>query len=330
VAGLKESRFRKRLQKRKLEAKAIDASVNAVKEFEDYLKTRRETLDSASMATLKAYISLLIKDGQNSQDQLVAIARYCYIEKKNDLYVYLVSVLGATNVLPDIGARLATIAGDEARDRVFEGVSFPPIGAPQDDYPPLTERILDRMETELPSATCREVLTWNYHRVPAAAFKDAKNRFEKSASIDDYLKGEHELLVKELETCMKEGRLWYEQEITPEVVALVKNNQEINTGVRKGDKIIKVKIPYAPKQFLDEKDPVMKSYYACHCQLVRTALRDGKPRVSPTFCYCSAGYEKVHFDVIFGEPVEVEVLETRLNGDPCCRFAIQIPKGKLK
>jgi hypothetical protein len=129
---------------------------------------------------------------------------------------------------------------------------------------------------------------------------------------------------------MKEGRLWYEQEITPEVVAFVKNNQEIITGVRRGDKIIKVKIPYAPKQFLEEKDPTMKGYYACHCQLVRAALREGKPRIPSTFCYCSAGFEKVHFDVIFGEPVEVEVLETILNGDPCCRFAIQIPKSKLK
>ena len=327
---MKESRFRKYLQKRRLKAQAIEVSVTAVKEFEKYLKARRQTLDSVSVTALKAYISLLIRDGQNSQDRLVAIARYCYIEKKNALFVYLAAVLGATNVLPDIGARLAAIAGDEIRSKVYDGVAFPPIGSPQDDYPPLTKVILDRMERELPPATCREVLTWNYHGVPAAAFKDAKDRFEKSASVDDYLRGEHELLVKELERCMKEGRLWYEQEITPEVVAFVKSNQEVSTGVRRGDRIIKVKIPYAPKQFLDEKDPTMQSYYACHCQLVRTALRDGKPHISPMFCYCSAGFEKVHFDVVFGEPVEVEVLETRLNGDPCCRFAIRIPKGKQK
>ena len=327
---LKESGFRRFLQERKLEAKIIDASVSAVKEFEKYLKTKKRTLDSANVTALKAYVSLLIRDGWNSQDRLVAIRRYCYLERKNDLYVYLASVLGATNVLPDIGARLATIADDETRRRVYEGITLPPIGAPQEGYPPLTKTILDRMETELPPATCREVLTWNYHGVPAAAFKDAKSRFEKSASIDDYLKGEHELLVEELETCMKEGRLWYEQEITPEVVAYVKHDQEINTGVRKGDRIFKVKIPYAPRQFLNEKDPVMKSYYACHCQLVRTALREGKPRISPIFCYCSAGFEKVHFDVIFGEPVEVELLETLLKGDARCRFAIKIPKGKVK
>jgi predicted hydrocarbon binding protein len=90
------------------------------------------------------------------------------------------------------------------------------------------------------------------------------------------------------------------------------------------------KIPYAPRQFLKEKDPVMRKYYACHCQLVRTALRDGKPRIPATFCYCSAGFEKLHFDAIFDEPVEVELLETPLKGDARCRFAIKIPKGKMK
>jgi hypothetical protein len=301
-----------------------------VKEFEKHLEEKKQKLNSASLDVLKEYILLLIEEGKNSEDRLVAIARYCYFAKKNDLYVYLASVLGATNVLPGIGGRLAAIVGEETRRKVYEGVEFPPLGAPQDDYPKLTKTVLDRMEAELPPTKCREVMTWNYHNVPATVFKEAKKRFEKSASIDEYLKGEHEMLVEELESCMKKDQLWFEQEITPEVLEFVKNNQEINTGVRKGDKIFKVKIPYSPKQFLEEKDPIMKRYYACHCQLVRTALRDCKPKISPTFCYCSAGFEKLHFDVIFDEPVEVELLETLLKGDSRCRFAIKIPKGKLK
>lgn len=327
---LNESGFSKYLQKRNLKAKDIDSSVSVVKEFEEHLKEKRQKLDSASLDALKDYILLLIKRGKNSENRLVAIARYYYFTKKNDLYIYLTSILGATNVLPDIGGRLAAIAGEKTRRKVYEGIKFPPIGAPQDDYPKLTKTILEKIEAELPPAKCRQIMTWNYHNIPTAAFKDAKKRFEKSASINEYLKDEHKLLVKELRSCMRKGQAWYEQEITPEVVEFVKNNQEICTGVRKGDKIFKTKIPYAPKQFLEEKDPTMKKYYACHCQLVRTALRDGKPKISPTFCYCSAGFEKLHFDVIFGEPVEIELLETLLKGDARCRFAIKIPKGKLK
>ena len=65
-------------------------------------------------------------------------------------------------------------------------------------------------------------MTWNYHKVPAATFKEAKERFERSNSIDEYLKGEHRRLVEELESYMKRGRLWFEQEITPEVLEFVK------------------------------------------------------------------------------------------------------------
>jgi len=330
VNELRERGFRQYLQGRKVSAKGIGSSVNAVKDFEEQLKMRGSTLGSLSLDALKEYISFLIKEGKNSEDRLLAIARYCYYVKRNDLYVYFASILEATNVLPDIGERLATVAGEETRHMVFKGIEFPPLGAPQDDYPKLTKTILDRLEAELSPAKCREVMTWNYHNVPAAAFKEAKKRFEKSTSIDEYLKGEHGRLIEELEGCMKKGQLWFEQEITPEVLEFVKNDQEINTGVRRGDKIFKVKIPHAPKQFLKEKNPTMRKYYACHCQLVRTALRDGRPNISPTFCYCSAGFEKLHFDVIFGEPLEVDVLETLLKGDSRCRFAIKIPKSKKK
>ncbi|MCX6086088.1 MAG: hypothetical protein NTX94_06605 [Caldiserica bacterium] len=59
---------------------------------------------------------------------------------------------------------------------------------------------------------------------------------------------------------------------------------------------------------------------------MQTSIVSGKPGVSPLFCYCSAGFEKLPFDVIFGEPVKVEVIESALGGSNRCRFAITIPK----
>jgi hypothetical protein len=327
---LKENAFRKYLKGRQLSATNIESSVAAVREFEKYLRKRDTTLESAGPDVLRDYISLLIEENRNSEDRLVAIARYCYLAKKNDLYIYFTQILGAWDVLPAIGERLATMAGKDIHSRVFHDLEMPPLGSPQDSYPRLTKMVIDRMEAELPARTCREILTWNYHNIPIDAFKDSKERFEKAASIDEYLEGEHERLIKELEGCMKEGRPWFEQEITREVVEFVRGNQEICTGIRQGDRVYKTKIPYAPWQFLKEKDPTMRKYYACHCQLVRTALRDGKPRIPATFCYCSAGFEKLHFDAIFDEPAEVELLETLLKGDARCRFAVKIPESKMK
>lgn len=322
--------FRKRLEARGLSRKNIDFSVDVVDEFEGYLKKNGKSIASMGLSDLKKYVSLLIKQKRNSHKRLVALARCLAFVKKNDEFMYLLGTFGASNVLPDIGDRLTSIAGKEVRRKVFEGFELPPLGTSHNTYPALTEMIVKRMEAELPNKTCREVLTWNYHKVPAAAFKDAKERFEKAASIDEYLEGEHKELLKELEACMKEDRLWYEQKITPEVLEFVKANQEICTGVRKGDKIYETKIPFAPPEFLAETDPVMKRYYACHCLLVRASLKEGKSKVPSTFCYCSAGYHKARFDAVFGESVEIELLESVLKGDDRCRFATKIPKGKMK
>jgi hypothetical protein len=327
---LMENEFRKYLQERKLSAENADFAVSAVREFEEYLKEKGTTFESAGLGVLKEYVSLLIEEGKNSMDRLVAIARYCNLARKNEYYVYFTSILGARNVLSDLGERLATIAGEETRTKIFQGFELPPLGSPQENYPRLTRMIVDRMETELPSETCKKILTWNYHRVPAEAFKEKKERFEKAKSIDEYLKDEHKRFIEELKSFMKEGRIWYEQEITPEVLEFVMGNQEICTGVRHRERIYLTKIPYAPKQYLKEKDPTLKRYYACHCPLARSAIRDRKTKISPMFCYCSGGFEKLGFDVIFGEPVEVEVLESALKGDMRCRFAIKIPRGKMK
>ena len=325
-----EDEFVKHLQQRGLSWEQVDFCLGSVREFEQHLEARGASLDSVTVNRLKRYVALLMAQGKNSMDRLISLARYSRFAKKNDLFIYLVSIVGAADVLPSIGERLATVAGGEMRKRVFRGIKMPPLGSPQEDYPPLTQKIVERMEAELPIETCREILTWNYHKVPVETFKEMKERFENTRSIDEFLADEHRRFVEELAGCMKEGRLWYEQEITPAVLQFVKTNPEVNVGVRRGNKIYALKFPYAAEEYLKEKDPRMKRFYACHCQLARTALRDDKPKISSTFCYCSAGYEKIRFDVIFGEPVEIELLESVLRGDPQCRFSITIPKGKMK
>lgn len=325
-----ENEFRVFLEDRKEIHGKIEFAISAVKDFEGYLRKEKIAFEEAGLDVLKEYISLLISEGSNSEDRLVSIARYCRFVRKNDYFVYIAGIVNAREVLPGIGTRLEKAAGEEVRNRVFEGVALPPLGAPQEAYPSLTQTIVQRMEKELSPEKCREVLTWNYHEIPTEAFLGHRERFEKADNIDDYLKGEHGRFIEEIARFMNEGRVWYEQEITPEVIEFVKGNQEISIGKRIGDRIFVTKIPFAPKEYLEETDPRLRRYYACHCPLARTAIRDGKPEIPSAFCYCSAGYTKVAYDVIFGEPVEIEMLESALNGDPRCRFSIKIPAGKMK
>jgi len=325
-----EKEFRVFLEGRKLAAQKIELAISAVQDFEDYLKNSDGELTKADLSPLKGYIALLISEGRNSEDRLVAIARYCHFVKKNDFYMHIAGCINAVEVLPGIGVRLAELEGEEMRLRVFEGVEMPPLGSPQEAYPQLTEMIVSKMESELSPKKCREILTWNYHNIPAEAFLGHRERFERAKSIDVYLKDEHRRFVEEITRFMNEGKVWYEQEITPAVVEFVEANQEVSIGERIDDRIYVTKIPCEPKRYLEEQDPRMRRYYACHCPLARTAIRDGGLDVSATLCYCSAGFTKLAYDVIFGEPVEIELLESALKGDMRCRFAIRIPEGKMK
>lgn len=327
---MQEKAFREYCKKRKFDSKGADAAVEYVLEFEACLNGRGRTLESAGVDDLEKYISDLISRKKNSVERLLALARYSYVVKKNELYIHLASIIGAEGILSTLSDRIATIAGEGVRKRVFEGIEEPPFGTAPDAYPAITKKVVARLESELPVATCRGVLAGNMHKIPHETFNDRKELFLKTESIDEFLKELHGLAVAELEEHMKEGKLWYEQEITPQVVEFVRGNQELLSGIRKGMKIYMTKIPYAPKDYLGEKDPMMKRYYACHCPLARSSILESKHSVSPTWCYCSGGYEKLMYDILFDEPVEVEVLESALGGDRRCRFSITIPKGKFK
>lgn len=327
---LKETQFQNFLKERKLAKDEIVHSIRCVKEFENYIGKKKLSFKTAGLNTLKEYIALMIDEEKNSMVKLLAIARYCHVIKKDEYYIHLASILGARNVLPDIGERIAIISEKTIQNKIFKDFELPPLGSSLENYPRITKMIIDNMTAELPTKKCKEILTWNYHKIPLESFSEKKKRFEKSKTIDEYLMNEHKRLIDELESCMNEDIIWYEQKITPDVLEFVQNNQEICTGVRHGDKIYLTKIPYDPKNYLKETNPNLKAYYACHCPLVRSALLNEKIKIPSIFCYCSSGYEKIPFDVIFEENVEVELLESVLNRNYRCRFAIKIPECKMK
>jgi len=327
---LEENEYRKYLRKRDMKVEAVENAVAAVKSFEEALEKRGKDLTSATLSDLKAHIDGLIKSGENSEEGLVALTRYFWLVKRNEFYAYFAAILGGRGVYDSIGEKLGAVAGEAKRKKVFKGFKQPPLGSTPDAYPACTKELLDRLGAELTPEQMKDVLAGNHHRIPAASYEGAKKRWEEAKSMDEFLKGEHQRLVDELEETMKSGRLWYEQVITPEVVEFVRGDRTIQNGIVKGNKVHKSKIPFDPDKWLREKDPKMKRYYACHCQLAREAILKGEEMPLGTFCYCSAGYEKYPLEVALGVPLKVEVLESVLSGGDRCRFAVTIPKEKMK
>jgi hypothetical protein len=325
-----EKKFRDYLVGRKMAPDTIELSIQAVADFEAFLNKNQTQLMIADLSSLTDYISWLIEEGLNSEARLVAIARYCYLVHKNDFYIHIAGLVNAIEVLPAIGIRLGELEGEEIRCKVFEGIKMPPLGSPQEDYPHLARTIVQRMEGELSGDRCRDVLTWNYHEIPIQAFSGHKERYKRANDIDEFLKEEHLRFIEEITRFMDEDKVWFEQEITPEFVEYVKSDQELSIGRREGDRIYVTKVPFDPRRFLEENDPRMRRFYACHCPLARTSIRDGGPEVPSMFCHCSAGFTKLPFEAIFDQPVDIVMLESVLAGDMRCRFVITIPPSVMK
>ena len=75
---------------------------------------------------------------------------------------------------------------------------------------------------------------------------------------------------------------------------------------------------------MKETDPEKKRQYYCHCPRVRDALSTSET-ISPTYCYCGAGFYKGIWEEILQEPVAVEVLESVFQGDEVCKVAVYLP-----
>ena len=324
---MREKEFTEHLQGRDQDKTQIENAVEAVRGFEAELEAGGKTLESATLEDLKEHLALLVSRRENTKDRLLALARYFYATDRNDLYIYFTSIMGGRGVLPSISERLESLVDEETRRKVFDGVERPPLGSPPEEVPRVTRLLMDRLQAELPPEVHRKVLAGNHHRIPLESFDGLKRLYEESGSIDEFLEKRHAKAVAELEEFLAEGKVWYEQEITPRVVEFVKENREVLGGVRKGERIYITKIPYDPDAFLGEEDPLMKRYHTCHCPLARASILSEGPGVPSEWCYCSGGYGKLPFEVVFGEELEVELLESVLAGDPRCRFAIKMPSG---
>jgi hypothetical protein len=323
---MNEQLFRDYCVKRGLDSKTTAEAIEYVRDFEIYLKSQGKSYDVASVADAEKYVSNLMKRGLNTRERLLTLARYSDLTQKDEINIYFSAIYDTGQVLANIAGRLETFAGSEAERKVFGDLQVPPVGSAPEAFPETTRCLMQRLESGLPPAVCRQVLAGNMHNIPAVGFTEEKELFRRSNSIDEFLAALHARSIAVLEEHFQQGKIWYEQHITRPVIEFVKGNQEILGGVRQGDRIFITGIPYAPDDYLRATDPRLKRYYACHCTFVRSAIKAGTPIISPMWCYCSGGYKKVLFDLVFQESLEVEVLETALAGDDRCRFALKIPK----
>ncbi len=315
--------FRQLLKDRKVNEEKIEASITIAERFEAYIASLGGTPDAASAWT---FSKMLIQEKQNTYDNLLALARYGRFIKDHNIYVAILELLDGAEVQPNLYQKVGTLFGNAIRDEVFAGVGVSPLGLPSPEKPFDLFPVLDRLIGAVGYDQVELLLSACLRDLPDEYFLDEREKFMKAPNIDVYLVNKHQELVEELQKCQQNGELFFSQEITDEVLDYVRERQEIESGVREGNIVYISKIPYQAKEFLVETDPTMKRFYACHCPWVRHSIKNGNIRMNPVFCNCSGGFSKKPWEVIFGQTLQVEVLESALMGDFRCRFAVQLPE----
>jgi hypothetical protein len=327
---LNDEGFKKFLEN-KISEKAAQHSIKIVKEAEDHLNKKRNTknLDKANIEDLQILMKYFCEKRKNNSENLLAVLRYSRFVGNQEIEVALLELLDGNDVLENLSKKVKKTFGEELHREIFEGINLPPLGTFSVDKPKVTRKLMDGLEAKLGEEGCRKVLLSGPHAAPKKEYLPERNAFLKSGNVDNFLQKRHKEYLHELEQHMKENTLYFTQEIDEEVLNYVRSTPTCQNGVREGDIIYVTKIPYMAKLYLNEKNERMKRYYYCHCPWVREGIKSGID-ISANFCYCSAGYEKLPWDVIFDQPVKAEVIESVLKGDLKCKFAIYIPEKYLK
>lgn len=327
-----EAGFRKFIKDAKrvpkgLPEKAVRSHIRMVKEFEAFLDGRKSgrTFEDADARDAKAFMALLAEERRSSFESLLGLLRYSRFCGNTAVELAVLNALDGAKVIGDLCETVKRRHGKRRHDEVLGGFAPPAAGTPPKRMPKVTSDFMRRLEKGLGEEETRSVLLTGPHAGPPEYYADERKMFLASKDVDEYLAKRRKEFIGLLEGHMRDGTLFFNQMIDRDVLDYVRGNPEVAGGVRRGDRIYCTKIPYMAIEYLKEEDERLKRYYGCHCLLARESIMSGR-KMSRNLCYCSAGYEKMPFEVAFGGPVRVEILKSILWGDTVCRFAIEIPE----
>ena len=315
--------FRQLLREREVPEDQIEQQVALAERFEAFSGKPPTPGDA------RAFSAILVEEGLNTWDNFATLARFGRFTKNDPVYVAVIELLDGSEALGSLYEKLGQAVGEQKRDEVFAGIELPPLGTPSSEKPRITQAVMERLERLVDPETCQQLLSGSLRHLEDAWYAEEREKYAESGSIDAYLERKGQDLITQLEKLRDEGGLYWTQPVTDEVIDFVERHPEIRQGVRDGLLLYEVKIPYMTLEYMAETDERLKRYYYCHCPWVRESLKEGDVSVSPTFCLCSAGFHKKSWEVIFEQPLQAEIVETVLKGDPWCKIAIHLPKEAL-
>jgi effector-binding domain-containing protein len=195
-----------------------------------------------------------------------------------------------------LGRSVEEVLGPEARQQVMVGIESITTESSAEMYRDWIHTAMSRID-ELTSDPEKKykIVSCCAHVFPQYRIDRLREIYEQRHNVDDVLRE------------MYTDPDWYEQ------------------PVRKGNQLFERKVPFDAAAYEKATDPVEKRQAYCHCAFVRPYLTESPAKISPTFCWCGAGWYRRLWEGILRKPILVEHVETLIKGNDCCTLVITLP-----
>lgn len=328
---MKRDEFREMLAGNHYTEEQLSACEKGVLLLEAYLSDLPEpmALGAVTADDVPAFAESLIARDLNERNHFVGIYFYAGMIQNYSLQVGILELIDGFEILGNLHRVIAEELDTEAQAEIFADVDLPSLGTTPLAWTRANAIAFPRLEAMAPSETVKQILHAGLRNLSDAQYFPIKERYEAFADIDAFLEDRGARHLDNLITHKDKGTPYFNQFIDDSVIDFVRDTPEIGRGVRQGSTIIEIKIPHQSIEYVAATELAAKQYHVCHCPLVKESIPRNDLTISPTFCEFCPSFNAKPWEVIFGQKLEYEVLESALRGGSWCKFAIHLPKGAI-
>lgn len=195
-----------------------------------------------------------------------------------------------------LAAGVEKTLGAAAREQVMVGIEQITPESPSDAHAEWIRGAMDRLDALTDDPVQKyQAVSCCAHVFPDGRIAHLRTLYEQRRQLDDVLRE------------MYKDPAWYEG------------------PVRKGNVLYMRKVPFNPEGYEKGATPAERRKAYCHCAFVRPYLDEVPSSLSPTFCWCGSGWYRRLWEGILGQPIQVEHVETLLQGHGQCTLKIILP-----
>lgn len=214
--------------------------------------------------------------------------------------------------------------GVEVWQELVRDIDFPDIDTEASCKCKNMAMLMERFDKITDKEKANKILSRVRHGLKPSQCAWAREKFLKYNNLDDFISDSIKEGIEDFKKLYSEGKDFYGQPVTKEVLDFVRQNPGMISCVRDGNKLYVTAYPANMSEYLKASDLRMKRYYACHCPFAKESILADKT-VSATLCYCSLGHVKNFWEAVFDRELDGEVVTSALNGDMLCTYVIFLP-----